>query len=246
MILCADIGNSSIKLAAVDEEGLHHHEAVPVSADAVALAVAARNITGRAEIDAVAICSVVPSKTEALGVVLGKTTGHEPWLLTADARFPFLLDVSNPADVGTDRLAAAVAGVAHSGGDDVIIVDIGSAVTVDLVASWTYRGGAIFAGPQTALDALAGTTAQLPRLSFDPRTDAGTGATEDALQFGATVALIGAVREAVSAQAARCDGDPAVVYGGGGSEAFDTSFPASWCHEPSLVLKGLYALFQSR
>ncbi len=73
-----------------------------------------------------------------------------------------------PETLGRDRLAAAVGAAALYPGRNVLIVDFGTAVTIDLVtADNTFRGGCISPGVNTRFRALHDYTARLPLCSAD-------------------------------------------------------------------------------
>ena len=68
-----------------------------------------------------------------------------------------------PATLGADRLAAAVGASLVAAGRDALVVDFGTAITVDSVAgAGTYRGGAISPGMRMRFEALHRFTARLP------------------------------------------------------------------------------------
>ena len=68
-----------------------------------------------------------------------------------------------PETLGRDRLAAAVGATVLYPGRNVLIVDFGTAVTIDLVtADNTFRGGCISPGMKTRFRALHDYTAKLP------------------------------------------------------------------------------------
>lgn len=76
---------------------------------------------------------------------------------------PLACDYASPETLGADRLAAAVGVAAQYPGRNALIVDFGTAVTVDLVtADATFRGGFISPGAGTRFRALHDYTARLP------------------------------------------------------------------------------------
>ncbi|MEA3366750.1 MAG: type III pantothenate kinase, partial [Planctomycetota bacterium] len=109
---------------------------------------------------------------------------------------PVKADVDEPARVGTDRLLAALAAYRRAGGA-CIVVDAGTAVTVDAVDDdGTFLGGAIFPGPDLMARSLAEGTAQLPAVEigreFVPERVIGKN-TGDAIRSGIMRTLSGAV-----------------------------------------------------
>src|SRR5207249_10383120 len=77
---------------------------------------------------------------------------------------PIRLNVDEPETVGLDRLFGAVAAKAMvPPGTPAITVDVGTAVTVNLIdAEGVFQGGAIFPGPRLMARALHDFTAKLP------------------------------------------------------------------------------------
>ena len=67
-----------------------------------------------------------------------------------------------PTTLGADRLAAAVGGVELFPDSDLLIVDFGTAITIDYVEDGVFRGGNISPGMTTRFRALADYTAKLP------------------------------------------------------------------------------------
>ena len=119
---------------------------------------------------------------------------------------------------GTDRLLAAYAAFRTARGP-VAVIDVGTAVTLNLVdAKGRFRGGAIFAGPETARRALAISAAGLPlkRLSAGTRAD---------LSTGTLLAYRGFVREGLELASRLLGCKPSVFLTGG--------------KRPDLVLYGL-------
>jgi type III pantothenate kinase len=153
--------------------------------------------------------------------------------------------VDRPRHLGIDRVCAA-AGAARHGAQSVIVVDVGSAITVDLVSRGTYRGGLIIVGPGLALRALSSYTAKLPALDWrrlEGRPDRFDG-TENAMLTGAALGSAGAIREGVRYLDESLDRPARKYITGGGASVLLGRLPASWRFEPDLVLKGLYHLWQ--
>ena len=74
--------------------------------------------------------------------------------------------VDRPGEVGADRLVNALA-AARLYGTPAVVVDFGTATTLDCVASdGAYVGGAIAPGLELGLEALAARTAKLPRIEL--------------------------------------------------------------------------------
>lgn len=147
-----------------------------------------------------------------------------------------------PAAVGLDRLFAAAA--AALDGTPVVIVDAGTAITVDWVGpEGDFRGGAIAPGVGLSFTALHTQTGKLPLVSaHDP--DAGPAEvpapgtrTEDAIRCGVIRGLAGLVDRLV-AEVAGGEGYRVVLTGGDGP----TLLPYLRCGaglDPDLLLRGI-------
>jgi type III pantothenate kinase len=108
------------------------------------------------------------------------------------------LDYPRPETLGADRLAN-LAGVAELRGRPVIVIDAGTATTVDAVtAEGVFLGGAIAPGPAMMLDYLADLTAQLPRLAMRPLRGSVGRSTEEAMQLAADVGYAGLLHAIVA------------------------------------------------
>jgi type III pantothenate kinase len=94
--------------------------------------------------------------------------GH--WLsLTPDTPLPIRINYKTPETLGNDRRALAVAGATLYPGRPVLVIDLGTCITYDLVdAEGTYLGGAISPGLQMRLRAMHHFTSALPLVSLPP------------------------------------------------------------------------------
>jgi type III pantothenate kinase len=137
---------------------------------------------------------------------------------------PLEIHVPRPDQVGLDRLANAVAAnrlrVAEQ---PAIVIDLGSAITVDLVSpSGAFNGGAILPGITISSQALHEFTDLLPLVEVTERPDALGTSTLAAIRSGLYWGMVGAVRELVARLSA---GSPAaqVFLTGGAAPRFATA-----------------------
>ena len=94
----------------------------------------------------------------------------------ATTPIPLANHYHTPETLGADRLAAAVGAQAMYSDCDIMIVDFGTAITIDFVEGGAFKGGNISPGVTTRFRALADYTARLPRCY----------ATEEVLGYGRT------------------------------------------------------------
>lgn len=153
-------------------------------------------------------------------------------------------DLPEPETTGTDRLLAAWAASRMSGpGMPTIVVDFGSALTVNLVsAAGIFLGGAILPGVQTSADALAAMSPRLPRVDIATLHAAPppVGRTTcQALESGLIHGAVGAVRELVHQISRTVHAEPAVYCTGGVAPLVVSLLTPQPRFEPHLTLQGL-------
>ncbi len=132
-------------------------------------------------------------------------------------QLPIQVRVDYPEQVGIDRLLNGVAALARiPRGTPIVIVNAGSAVTVDLVdAEGAFRGGAIFPGFRLMAKALNDYTAKLPLVETFPNEPPLPGTnTFAAIEAGIDHAIRGGI-ERIVARYTSMLGKPRVVVAGG-------------------------------
>jgi type III pantothenate kinase len=182
------------------------------------------------------LASVVPAATKRLL----RSLPSPP--LMVNARIPLGIGIRypNPAQIGADRLANAVA-VAHLYGAPAIVVDFGTAVTFDIVnADREYVGGVIAPGLAAVTDYLYQRTALLPRIRLaEPRSVIGK-STVEAMRVGAVIGYRGLVGEILAAlRRQRGMKNAVVVATGGYGELIADKIPGIRHLNPMLTLEGL-------
>lgn len=190
-----------------------------------------------------AVASVNPPALHRFGVWAYPHGGTVAFETHAD--LPIRVEVDEPGSVGLDRLCGAVAAKAMvPAGTPAITVDVGTAVTVNLIdADGVFRGGAIFPGPRLMARSLHEHTAKLPLIDV-VEIPSGSPAknTAEAIRAGVYSSLIGGVHGCVSTFADECPVPPWLFITGGGSRLFDgyrTPAVAEVRHVPALNLEGI-------
>jgi len=164
-------------------------------------------------------------------------------------RLPIRTTVHAPERVGIDRLLNAIA-ANHSRSTDrgVIIVDSGTATTIDVISrSGEFEGGAILPGLALSARALHEYTALLPLVNFDahsgPCQPVGRD-TRTAIQSGLIWGQVGAIRELTSRYRQSLQDPPDIILTGGAAELLHLQFP-EFALRRHLALEGL-AIYASR
>jgi type III pantothenate kinase len=150
------------------------------------------------------------------------------------------IDYPEPASIGPDRLANAVAVHRHFGAP-AVVVDFGTAVTFDVVnRAGNYAGGIIAPGLSVMTDYLHEKTALLPRIRIrETRAVIGRN-TEEAMLIGAVHGYRGLIRELIG-ELKRALQSPRlpVVATGGCARLMAAGLPEITAVRPDLTLEGL-------
>ncbi len=187
----------------------------------------------------VLMSSVNPSAARLVEASIAKHLRRTVKRVERDLPIPIGRKLDPEAIVGEDRLlnAAAAYDVLKQA---CVIVDAGTAITVDIVdGQGTFHGGAIAPGAQLQLDALHNRTAQLPEVEFDRPEEPIGHNTCQAMRCGVFYGLRGMVRELVEAYAGQVGAYPLVVATGGDSPLLFRDYELIDRVVPDLTLTGL-------
>ena len=203
---------------------------------------------GKDDVTAAIIGTVVPRATHNLQVLVSKYFSVEPLIAgEGKAAWPMALDVDEPQNVGADRALNAIA--AHEKYHaDMIVIDFGTATTLDVVDyTGAYKGGIIAPGINLSLDALVNAAAKLPRIAIEaPKGNLSVIGltTSSQMQIGIYWGYI-AMMEGLVARLKREIGRPVkVVATGGLATLFDKNSNLFDVVEPDLTIQGLSLLHQ--
>lgn len=199
----------------------------------------------RKAINQIIISTVVPRALHNLQVLSKHYFNIEPLIAgEGEASYHIDIDVPDPRSLGADRAVNAVAGHAKYPGD-LIIIDFGTATTLDVIDfNGAYKGGIIATGINLSLDALVNNTAKLPRIAIEvPASKSVIGTnTEDQMLIGVFWGYV-AMMEGLIARMRSEIGRPAkVVATGGLAVLFDEASELFDAVDSDLTLDGLAIL----
>ncbi|MCH2388912.1 MAG: type III pantothenate kinase [Opitutales bacterium] len=206
MNLCIDVGNSQLHGAVYGDSGkllmqLRKESSHRVSSDEMGLfLVSALREKGfdSGSIGRIGISCVVPEETHTLRVACRDYFNTEPLFLEAGVKTKLKIKTRNPLEVGADRIANAIAASERYPNGNVVVVDFGTAITVDAVSfEREYLGGAICAGLGLAMEALGTKTAKLPHVEIVRSKKALGRSSIESIQNGLYFGYLGLVRELV-------------------------------------------------
>jgi type III pantothenate kinase len=251
--MAVDVGNTQTVLGLYDGDELGGHWRIATEAQRTAdeLAVVFAGLLDLkglrlGEVSALIVSSVVPGLTRSYRHLAEDVLGVPFYLVNTQMETGIKNRYDDPAAVGADRIVNAVA-AGHHYGFPAIIVDIGTATTVEAVdGGGCYLGGAILTGLYVALDALVARTAKLPSVDLEEEAPSVIATnTPDSIRSGFVYGYAGAIDALVrrSREELGEEGVHVVATGGPASvivrhcreiEAFD----------PDLTLKGLRVLYE--
>ena len=241
MLLLFDIGNTHTHIGLANERRVLRQVNIPTgewfggnAKTRVARFVGAKKIEG------VILCSVVPRATSFVRRAVRQIWNLDALELTPKTLRGVGIDYPKPNSIGPDRLANAVA-ARHHFGAPVVVVDFGTAVTLDVVnRAGNYAGGIIAPGLAAMTDYLHEKTALLPRIKIrEIKTSIGK-STEEAMLVGAVHGYRGLVRELIGElkRELKVKRLP-VVATGGYAKLIASKLPEISAVEPNLTLEGL-------
>ena len=205
VLLVVDVGNTQTHFGAYDGETLveHWRFATVRTSTSDELGAALRSLLALRgltfdDLDASIVSSTVPQLRPEWTAMAGRYLGHVMPVVGPGVRTGMPIRIDNPRELGGDRLVNAVAAFEKVGGP-VVVVDLGTALTFDVVSEGgEYLGGIIAPGVEISMEALTARAAALPRIDLTPpRSLIGKG-TVDAIRSGVIYGFAGQVDAIVS------------------------------------------------
>lgn len=188
----------------------------------------------------VMVASVEPeTEQRVLELLTQRMGGDQVYRVEHDVDVPIGRQLDPESIVGVDRLlnAAAVYDVLKQA---CVVVDAGTAITVDLVdGAGTFHGGAITPGAQMMLDSLHRGTALLPELKLIKPDEPVGHNTAQAMLTGVYYGVRGMVRELTEQYAQEVGVFPVVVATGGDAEVLFEDYDLVERVVPDLTMMGM-------
>ncbi|MCH7760252.1 type III pantothenate kinase [candidate division TA06 bacterium] len=202
MLLAINIGNTNVILGLYRESKLLSTRRLTtrpaITSDECSILVQelvgnsrVKNITG------VVLSSVVPSLTSSFEAMARSFLHLKPLTVSHKINTGIEILYHDPSQVGSDRIANAVAAYTKFGGP-IIALDVGTATTFDVISKeGKYLGGVIAPGLKTSADHLVRVGARLPQveLRFPQKVIGQT--TETSIQSGVLYGTLGQIKEII-------------------------------------------------
>ena len=232
MILQIDVGNSQAKWRLIDGPDVRRRGSQLTSS----LFDGPLELEGITSLTGAQMCSVVDTSVElSIGRQIADQFGVQLQIAKVSPRVGRVAcGYKQPDKLGIDRWLAVVAAY-HQDQCAVLVVDVGSAMTIDLVGpEGQHQGGYILPGMRLMRESLWHGTDQVKVESAEPASMLLPGTqTEDAVNRGCLLAAVAAVEKLASQYPA------AIVVTGGDALALVDALSLAATHTPDLVFDGL-------
>lgn len=254
MLLCLDVGNTHILGGVFDKGKLAtrfryatHLLGTSDQFGIFLINVLQNNDIRTQQINATAICSVVPSCDYTLRHTLSQYFNSQPFVLQSGVKTGLNIKYKNPAEVGADRIANAIGAMSLMPNKNIIIIDMGTATTVCAITKKRdYLGGSILPGIRLGMESLKNNAAKLMEVNIEiPKNYIGK-TTRESIQSGLFYTQLGGLKEIVQGYKEEVfQHEPVTVVGTGG---FSQLFKDKSLFDmiiPDLVLQGLYKAYEN-
>ncbi len=227
-----DIGNSRVKAAVFRESAIE--EKWEVSLGELANLIDQAMTLHRPER---AIVSTVSVSGEELDLLFADKCDYV--LFHAGIPLPVTIEYKTPETLGADRLAGIMAVYGEYPGKNVLVIDMGSCITYDmLTADNRYFGGAISPGKQMRFKSVNAFTKNLPLVDVDTVPNLVGQSTRASIASGVIHGIIFELDGVINTYSQRF-GNLLVIATGGDIDFFVKEVKNTIFADPDLILKGL-------
>ncbi|MFH0731318.1 MAG: type III pantothenate kinase [Candidatus Omnitrophota bacterium] len=239
MLLAIDIGNTTIYNGIFDKKVLKKTFGMPTYSNDLCSEYKAKLKPYFKNIDSIIVTSVAPLVLKRVEKVIRKTINKSCAVIGRDVDSEVKNLYKDPRQVGSDRLVNARAAY-ELYGKECIVVDFGTAITIDIVnKKKQYLGGVIAPGPEISLWALSEKTALLPKVSIrKPKGILGKD-TKESMLIGVIYGFSSLCDGIVGKLKKRYCRNAKVVITGGFSKLIGPYCESADKIDPDLTLKGL-------
>ena len=173
MILTLDIGNTNMKTALFEDMEMRQYWRLSTNRNRTSdeygmslLNLLCHRGIDPKQVEGIMMSSVVPQVNFTIEHMCRNYFGMEPMKISPGVKTGINIKYENPRELGSDRIANAVAAYELYGGP-CITIDFGTATSFGAIsAKGEFLGGAICPGLKLAADALTEHTAKLPRFEL--------------------------------------------------------------------------------
>jgi len=255
MVLVIDIGNTNIVLGVFKGKKLVKTSRIPTQRCQRCQALSASFLAKGArhfqpvfrKIEGVIISSVVPQALKKVKWALKSELGLKPLVLGENIKVPIKNRYKRPGQVGQDRLANAFAALNIYKRRPIIIVDFGTAVTIDVISkNGAYLGGVIVPGVELSIENLTRRAALLPKITLKRPKDILGKSTAESMLSGIFYGYASLCDGIIERLRKKFKSRPLVIATGGHAKILSTYCRRIDRIDTQLSLKGLNLIYSEK
>lgn len=251
MILAIDIGNTNIVLGCIDGDKCLFVERLSTVRTKTELeyAIDIKNVLDiyhihRSDIEGGIVSSVVPQITNIVKLAVEKILKKEVLVVGAGIKTGLNIRMDNPAQLGSDLVVNAVAGIAEYP-VPLLILDLGTANTVSVIdKNKNYIGGMIYPGIGVSLDSLTAHASQLGGIGIEAPEHIIGKNTVECMKSGIIYSSAAAIDGIIDRLQEELEGEATVVATGGLAKKIVPYCKREIILDDDLLLKGLAVIYR--
>lgn len=247
-LLAVDVGNTVTKFGVFAADELAGTWEVTTSErctadEAWAQAACAIDMLGAPEPASAILSCVVPSLAEVWRSALGKLCGARPYVVGPGLKTGIRMRYDDPSEVGSDRVADAVA-ARETYGAPVVVVDLGTTTNIEVVdETGAFAGGIIAPGVALGARSLTAAAARLPMIELRAPERVIGRSTRSAMQSGVVLGEAARIDGLLDAVMDELGTDAPVVITGDGAAQVAALISHDAVVDETLTLRGLHHIW---
>lgn len=251
MILAIDVGNTNIVLGCIDGDECLFVERLSTVRTKTELeyAIDIKNVLDiyhihRSDIEGGIVSSVVPQITNIVKLAVEKILKKEVLVVGAGIKTGLNIRMDNPAQLGSDLVVNAVAGIAEYP-VPLLILDLGTANTVSVIdKNKNYIGGMIYPGIGVSLDSLTARASQLGGIGIEAPEHIIGKNTVECMKSGIIYSSAAAIDGIIDRLQDELEGEATVIATGGLAKKIVPYCKREIILDNDLLLKGLAVIYR--
>ena len=195
-------------------------------------------------IEGAIICSVVPEITNSVSEATSRFISKDVLTVGPGVKTGLKVNIDNPKELAPDRIANSIGGYSKAS-SEVIVVDLGTATTFDIVnTKKEYLGGSIAPGIKISLDALTSKTSSLKSVELEtPKNVIGKN-TYEAIQSGLILGHTSMIDSMIEKIILESGLKPKIFITGGLGKVIQPLLNIKSKYEEDLTLDGLEEIYK--
>ena len=251
MILAIDVGNTNIVLGCIDGDECLFVERLSTVRTKTELeyAIDIKNVLDiyhihRSDIEGGIVSSVVPQITNIVKLAVEKILKKEVMVVGAGIKTGLNIRMDNPAQLGSDLVVNAVAGIAEYP-VPLLILDLGTANTVSVIdKNKNYIGGMIYPGIGVSLDSLTARASQLGGIGIEAPENIIGKNTVECMKSGIIYSSAAAIDGIIDRLQDELEGEATVIATGVLAKKIVPHCKREIILDDDLLLKGLAVIYR--